>query len=96
MLPNFEFLFSIPEDHDLVLTRSRARGGVIRGEYWSHEELDRSGTVIARYESRDEVDAHGHSQRGWRKYDSTGTLAEERTVSESWPMQPKRQLSRAA
>ena len=96
MLPKFEVLFGIPGDHDLVLTRSRGRGGAMRGEFWSHQEVDQSGAVIACYESHDEVDANGHARRGWRKYDSLGSLVDAQTVSASWSVASKRQLPFAA
>src|SRR5829696_7986467 len=40
MLPNFETLFGIPHHYRLVLIRSRSRGGRVRGDYWSHHEVD--------------------------------------------------------
>ena len=63
-LPNFEALFSIPPTHRLLLVRSRGRGGPMRGEYWTYEEIDEGGNVIARYESYDEIVAEGLAQRG--------------------------------
>jgi hypothetical protein len=84
MLPNFETLFGIPHHYRLVLIRSRSRGGRVRGDYWSHHEVDPSGAVIAVYESYDEVDARGQPQCGWRKYDALGSLADVQTVSSSW------------
>src|SRR5215210_4500366 len=96
MLPNFEALFGIPPHHRLFLVRSRGRGGLMWGEYWTHEEVDVHGNVIARYESYEEVDAHGHARRGWRKFDSLGKFTDLQTVSESWSVQSRNQPPFAA
>ena len=96
MLPNFEALFGIPPHHRLFLVRSRGRGGPMWGEYWTHEEVDAHGNIIARYESYEEADAHGHARRGWRKYDSLGHLVEVQTVSASWSVQSGNQPPFAA
>ena len=95
MMPNFEALFGIPHHHRLVLIRSRARGGQVRGVYWSHQEVNPSGAVMAVYESYDEVDAQGQAQRGWRKYDALGSLEDVQTLSSSWPA-PSRSQPRFA
>jgi hypothetical protein len=81
MLPTFEVLFGIPPHHRLWLVRSRGRGGPMWGEYWTHEELDPSGTVMARYESYEEVDARGQVRCGWRKYDASGRFVNEQTIA---------------
>ena len=51
MPPTFEVLFTIPDHHRLVLVRSRACGGVLQGTYWTHEEVDPSGFVVAQYDT---------------------------------------------
>jgi hypothetical protein len=81
MLPNFEALFGIPPHHRLLLVRSRGRGGPMWGDYWTHEEVDQGGIVIARYESFEEMDARGQVRCGWRKYDASGSLVHEQTIS---------------
>jgi hypothetical protein len=96
MLPNFELLFGVPRHHNLVLIRSRGRGGALWGDYWSHQEVDGSGTVIASYESYAEVDTQGHVQCGWRKYDSSGNLIEAQTFSASGSIQSSKQRPLAA
>ena len=96
MPPNFELVFSIPHHHRLVLIRSRARGGVWRGVYWTHEQMDQSGSVAARYESSEEVSRTGQVQCGWRKYDSFGTLVDEQIFAESWPLTAGTQPHEAA
>ena len=83
MLPNFEVSFGIPAHHRLWLVRSRGRGGPMWGEYWTHEEVDPSGTIIARYESYDEVDTRGQVRCGWRKYDASGSLVDQQALSAS-------------
>ena len=94
--PTFELLFGVPPHHCLWLVRSRGRGGSMWGEYWTHEEVDSSGTIIARYESYDEVDARGQVRCGWRKYDASGHLVEVRTVSVSWSVQTATRPASAA
>ena len=84
MQPTFEVLFSIPDHHRLVLVRSRTVGGLMRGTYWTHEEADQNGSVVARYESYEEADNKGQVQCGWRKYDSAGCLVDEQTFSGGW------------
>jgi hypothetical protein len=96
MLPNFEALFGVPRHYRLVLIRSRGRGGAMWGDYWSHQEVDGSGTVIASYESYAEVDTQGHVQCGWRKYDSSGNLIEAQTFSASGSIQSSKQRPLAA
>ena len=81
MLPNFEALFGFPPHRRLYLVRSRGRGGPTWGDYWTHEEVDQGGIVIARYESFEEVDAQGQVRCGWRKYDVSGTLVDEQTIA---------------
>ena len=95
MLPNFEALFGIQHHHRLILLRSRGRGGLIQGVYWTHEEVDPSGSVIARYESYDEVNSNGETQCGWRKYDSLGNLVDEQTFAESWSFRAEASQSAA-
>jgi len=85
----FEALFGIPDHHDLLLIRSRSRGGLMPGAYWTHDEVDQSGTVIARYESYNEVDHNGLVQCGWRKYDSLGQLVDEQSIPEHWSGEPR-------
>ncbi len=96
MLPTFEVLFGIPYHHRLVFIRSRSRGGPMRGIYWTHEEVDQSGTVIARYESYEQVDRSGRVRRGWRKYDASGCLIGQQIIPESGSVQTKRQAPFAA
>ena len=84
MHPTFEVLFGIPDHHRLLLARSLGRGGVIHGTYWTHEEVDPSESVVARYESYEERDGKGHVQCGWRKYDSRGHLVDGRTLVGGW------------
>ena len=81
MPSNFEALFGIPRHHNLVLVRSRGCGGAMWGDYWSHQEVDGFGTMVARYESYAEVDTEGQVQCGWRKYDSSGNIIEAQTFS---------------
>jgi len=48
--------------------------------------MDQSGSVVARYESFEEVSRTGQIQCGCRKYDSLGTLVVEQVFAESWPL----------
>jgi hypothetical protein len=66
-VPNFEALYEVPSTHRLVPIRSRSRGGLERAEYWTHEEYDLTGCLVARYESFEEVDAAGETRSGWCK-----------------------------
>ncbi len=96
MQPTFEVLFAIPNQHRLVLVRSRACGGVVHGTYWTHEEVDPSGFVVAQYDSYEERDGKGHLQCGWRKYDSTGSLVDGQTFVGGWSDQDQTKPNRAA
>ena len=96
VIPNFEVLFGIPHHHRLVLFRSRSRGGVMRGTYWTHEEVDLSGTMVARYESYDEIGSTGQVQCGWCKYDSQGVLIGQQTCGRGWSVRDRTQPRRAA
>jgi hypothetical protein len=73
---SFEAIFRVPVAHHLNLVRSKARGGIVRGEYWEHEELDGSGQTVARYETFCESNGGGSAWSGWRKYDPNGRLIE--------------------
>jgi hypothetical protein len=75
---SFEAIFCVPINHHLNLIRSRARGGLFRGEYWEHEELDPTGKLVARYESFHETSGGGSAHSGWRKYAPDGQLLEVR------------------
>ena len=66
------------------------------GEYWTHEEVDHSGTVVARYESYEEVDARGQVQCGWRKYDRQGHLVDGQTFAGGWSNMDQAKPHRAA
>jgi len=79
--PNFEGLFGIPHHNRLMLIRSRARGGIIYGVYWTHHEVDRVGAVVALYETYDERDGKGHPHSGWRKYGRFNRLVVEQAVN---------------
>ena len=76
-LRSFEALFQVPAHHRLVQVRSRSRGGLISGTFWHHEEYDRSGQLIARFESFEETGPTGDLASGWRRYDATGRFIEE-------------------
>jgi hypothetical protein len=77
-MPSFEAIFRVPVSHSLTLVRSRARGGLFRGEYWEHEEVDPTGKLVARYESFHELSGGGAAHSGWRKYGPDGALLEQR------------------
>ena len=96
MPPTFEVLFAIPDHHRLVLVRSRACGGVLQGTYWTHEEVDPSGFVVARYETYEERDGKGHLQCGWRKYDRQGHLVDGQTFVGGWSNKDQAKPHRAA
>jgi hypothetical protein len=80
MMPSFEAIFCVPANHSLNLVRSRARGGLFRGEYWEHEEIDTTGKLVARYESFHESGGGGAAHSGWRKYAPDGVLIEAREL----------------
>jgi hypothetical protein len=74
-MKSFEAIFGVPAEHRLELVMSRVRGGLVRAEYWRHEEFDSPGTLIAGYESYSEVDpVTGTVNNGWRRFDATGAL----------------------
>jgi hypothetical protein len=74
---SFEAVFGIAADHRLELVKSRIRGGLIRAEYWRHEEFDVRGVLVAEYESYSELNpASGAVNSGWRRYDPDGSLME--------------------
>jgi len=60
------------------------------GEYWIHEEINECGSVIARYESCEELNAQGQVNRGWRKYDASGHLVDVQSVCASWVVRTRR------
>ena len=84
MQPNFEYLFGVPSSHRLLLLRSRERGGVLWSLSWTHEQVDQSGAMTARYESYYEIDRVGCPHAGWRKYDHAGQLEDERAFIGGW------------
>jgi hypothetical protein len=77
--PSFEGIFAIDVAHRLVLIRSRSRAGVVAGQFWTHNEYDAYGRLVARYESFEELNPATRSRRsGWSKYDQDGRLLESR------------------
>jgi hypothetical protein len=70
----FEETFRVPPHHRLVQVRSRARGGIVRGVYWAHEEYDPRGHLVARYESYQEVSEGAPRRSGWCKLDEAGRV----------------------
>jgi hypothetical protein len=46
--------------------------------------MDQSGSVVARYESFEEISRIGQIQCGWRKYDNLGTLVSEQMIRPLW------------
>ena len=74
-MKSFEATFGIPAEHQLVLVRSRIRGGSARNESWEHEEFNARGALVARYQSFTELDpATGRMQSGWYRYDADGFM----------------------
>ncbi len=73
-IPNFENIFNVAADHQLLPVRSRSRGGAVVAEFWEHEEFDPSGRLLARYESYEEIGPEGSRRGCWRKFDSSGRL----------------------
>jgi hypothetical protein len=72
---SFDLIFGVPEDHRLVLVRSRSRAGVLMADFWSHNEYDAHNRLVARYESFDEWNPKtGVHRSGWHKYDDAGRL----------------------
>ena len=63
---------------------------------WAHEGVDQSGTIIARYESYDEVDAQGQVRCGLHKYDASGSLVNEQALSASRSVRSGQQSRLAA
>jgi hypothetical protein len=83
-IPNFEAIFGVAADHRLEQVRSRSRGGALRGTFWTHEEYDADGRLVARYESFREFDAAaGTSRNGWVKYDADGWVVDEGRIAAS-------------
>ena len=74
---NFEAIFQIPVNHQLVLVRSRSQGCPISAVFWEHDEYDAQRRLVARYCSFEQVNASGDRQRGWRTFDSHGHLVSE-------------------
>ena len=84
-MKSFEAIFGIPAEHRLELVRSRVRGGLIRAEFWRHEEFDARGALVAGYESFSEIDpTSGAVNSGWRRYAPDGAL----THSDELPEAP--------
>jgi len=80
---NFEAIFEIPDSHRLVQVRSKTRGGIMRANYWRHDEYGSDGKLAARYESFEERNTESAATRsGWHKYDQSGQLLH---VSENLP-----------
>ena len=73
---SFEQAFRIPAGHRLEQVRTRARGGIIKGTYWDHDEYDATGHLVARYHSFVELGENGEYCCGWRKYNRAGTLVD--------------------
>ena len=74
-MTSFETIFGIPAEHRLELVMTRVRGGLIRAEYWRHEEFNGHGALVAGYESFSELDpTSGVVNSGWRRYDPDGSL----------------------
>jgi hypothetical protein len=72
---NFEQVFAIDPAHQLVLVRSRSRGGALVGQLWTHNEYAPGGRLVARYETYEELNPLTGTRRGgWSKYDQEGRL----------------------
>ena len=74
---SFEALFCIPQRHQLVLVRSRSRGGLASRMSWGHEEYDTTGQLVARYESLEETGAAGEQISRWRRFNPQGEVTAE-------------------
>ncbi|WP_245447634.1 hypothetical protein [Methylobacterium sp. 17Sr1-1] len=82
--PVFETIFRIPVEHRLVIRGSRSRGAPTDGVCWYHDEFDAAGTLVARYETYDEIDDDGRARCGWRRYDAAGRLVARHEVAMRW------------
>ena len=74
---SFEALFCIPPRHQLVLVRSRSRGGLESRISWGHEEYDTTGQLVARYESFEATGAAGEQMSRWRRFNPQGEVTAE-------------------
>ena len=74
---SFEAILNIPNEHDLVLVRSRSIGGETLAQRWDHEEFDPRGRLVARYETFVDSDpVMGTTRTGWYRYDADGFLTD--------------------
>ncbi len=73
-VPEFERVFRIPSNHQLLAIRSCSRGGPVLAEFWEHEEYGPGGNLVAFYESYEEITPSGPRHGCWRKFDVSGRL----------------------
>jgi len=78
MIEKFRIAFSIPEDHDLIEIKTRAKGPGEAFDSWWHEEKDSAGHVIARYESWHNTTPSLNAKSGFKKYSTAGVLVSEK------------------
>jgi hypothetical protein len=70
----FEQIYKIPEGHTLKKVREKLRSF---DDDWTHEEYNRKGQLVARYESWDYRAPKTTPRVGWRKLGPDGTVLEE-------------------
>jgi len=73
-MAKFEEIFRVPPVHRLRQTSFHSGGG---GQYdkWTHEELDATGRLVARYESWAHTTYTGSpTDEGWKKFVLNGPL----------------------
>jgi hypothetical protein len=80
--PNFEAIFGVRAEHRLEQIRSRSGAGARRRTVWEHEEYDRDGHLVARYEAFQEIEPEtGAARSGWTKYDRDGWVVDEGRIT---------------
>lgn len=74
----FEEIFRVPKNHTLRQVNLRQKGALAQDDYWTHDELDENGAVVAKYESWHCTSIGTlKTNSGFKKFDAKGTLLEE-------------------
>jgi hypothetical protein len=77
MIEKFRNAFQIPEENELIETKSKSRGPMGALESWEHEEKAPEGHLIAKYESWHNTTPNLKTESGFRKYSPSGELITE-------------------
>jgi hypothetical protein len=75
-------ILNVPNNHEIVQTSYRGKGTMAQNEYWEYDELNENGEKVGRIEYWHCTNLKSlTSDSGYKKYNTSGQLVKEKSLS---------------